>query len=288
MIPIHDRPAQLSLLTRVFLANASVLAPLLAERLVTCGVPSVPGPMLRPMPAERRKQFAVSKLCGLLASAVADACRRERLPCVLGGDHSCAGGTWTGVARTLHEKGSGPLGLLWIDAHMDSHTPGTSHTGRLHGMPLAWLLYAGILWLWHLPVAYDAALADRALHDLEHAAFFLGAVLFWWPVIHPAPRFRCASRHSSRIVYLVLAAFQTAALGLLLTVAPVVLYRTYATANGLGALDDQAWGGVVMWGLGGLIDMIAVLVLLYRSFGAGSARLPAPHPAGVSRSVPTS
>jgi arginase len=55
---------------------------------------------------------------------------------VIGGDHSCAGGTWTGVARTL----DGGLGLVWIDAHMDSHTPATSHTGRLHGMPLAWLL----------------------------------------------------------------------------------------------------------------------------------------------------
>ena len=114
----------------------AVLAPLLAARLEKCGVPGVPGPMLRPMPAERRRQFAVSKLCGLLASAVADACRRGRLPCVIGGDHSCAGGTWSGVARTLQ----GNLGLLWIDAHMDSHTPGTSHTGRLHGMPLAWLL----------------------------------------------------------------------------------------------------------------------------------------------------
>jgi arginase len=114
----------------------AVLAPLLAARLEECGVPSVPGPMLRPMPSERRKQFAVSKLCGLLGSAVADASRRGRLPCVLGGDHSCAGGTWSGVARTLQ----GDLGLLWIDAHMDSHTPGTSHTGRLHGMPLAWLL----------------------------------------------------------------------------------------------------------------------------------------------------
>src|SRR6185503_7607114 len=113
----------------------AALAPLLAAKLEQCRVPSVPGPMLRPAPNERRRQFAVSKLCGLLASAVADACRRGRLPCVLGGDHSCAGGTWSGVARTLQ----GNLGLLWIDAHMDSHTPGTSHTGRLHGMPLAWL-----------------------------------------------------------------------------------------------------------------------------------------------------
>lgn len=113
-----------------------VLAPLLAERLRRCGAVSLPGPMLRPAATERRKQLAVSKLCGLLASAVADALRQGRLPCVIGGDHSCAGGTWTGVARTLQ----GELGLVWVDAHMDSHTPGTSHTGRLHGMPLAWLL----------------------------------------------------------------------------------------------------------------------------------------------------
>jgi arginase family enzyme len=118
----------------------AVLAPLVAARLGACGVAVAPGPILRPMANERRKQLAVSRLCGLLASAVADARRRGRLPCVLGGDHSCAGGTWSGVARTLQEKSEGSLGLLWIDAHMDSHTPGTSHTGRLHGMPLAWLL----------------------------------------------------------------------------------------------------------------------------------------------------
>ena len=117
-----------------------VLAPLLASRLGECGLRSLPGPMLSPSRNERRKELAVSKLCGLLASAVADSIRHERLPCVLGGDHSCAGGTWTGVARALRDRRPGDLGLIWIDAHMDAHTPGTSHTGRLHGMPLAWLL----------------------------------------------------------------------------------------------------------------------------------------------------
>jgi arginase len=114
----------------------AVLVPLLAQRLAACGVTALAGPILEPSPGERRKQFAVSRLCAQLASAVAEARRRGRLPCVIGGDHSCAGGTWTGVARTV----SGALGLVWIDAHMDSHTPATSHTGRLHGMPLAWLL----------------------------------------------------------------------------------------------------------------------------------------------------
>lgn len=114
----------------------AVLAPLLVSELQRCGMPLLAGPILGPSRTERRKQLAVSRLCGLLASAVADAVAGGRLPCVLGGDHSCAGGTWTGVARGI----KGPLGLVWIDAHMDAHTPRTSHTGRLHGMPLAWLL----------------------------------------------------------------------------------------------------------------------------------------------------
>jgi arginase len=112
------------------------LIPPLAERLARCGATVVLGPTLDPPPNERRKEAAVAKLCGALASAVAEAMRQARFPCVIGGDHSCAGGTWTGVARMLQ----GELGLVWIDAHMDSHTPGTSHSGRLHGMPLAWLL----------------------------------------------------------------------------------------------------------------------------------------------------
>ena len=114
----------------------AALIPLVAGELQHCGVPVHAGPILSPSRTERRRQLAVSKLCGLLASAVADAVQRGRVPCVLGGDHSCAGGTWTGVARSV----KGDLGLVWIDAHMDAHTPGTSHTGRLHGMPLAWLL----------------------------------------------------------------------------------------------------------------------------------------------------
>ena len=114
----------------------AVLLPLLAGRLAQCGAVVHSGPVVRSVAGERRKEAAVSKLCGQLASALVNAMRAGRLPCVIGGDHSCAGGTWTGVARATE----GDLGLVWIDAHMDAHTPGTSHTGRLHGMPLAWLL----------------------------------------------------------------------------------------------------------------------------------------------------
>jgi arginase len=77
-----------------------------------------------------------------LASRVESLRRGGRLPLVVGGDHSCAVGTWSGVRAALgtHEA----LGLIWVDAHMDSHVPATSPSGALHGMPLACLLGEGL------------------------------------------------------------------------------------------------------------------------------------------------
>jgi arginase len=57
----------------------------------------------------------------------------------LGGDHSCAIGTWIGASQGLR----GPLGLIWIDAHMDMHVPETSPSGAINGMALAVLLGYG-------------------------------------------------------------------------------------------------------------------------------------------------
>jgi arginase len=58
-----------------------------------------------------------------------------------GGDHSSAIGLWSGVAEA--KKNAGDIGLIWIDAHMDMHTPETSHSGNIHGMPLAAILGRG-------------------------------------------------------------------------------------------------------------------------------------------------
>lgn len=62
------------------------------------------------------------------------------LPLVLGGDHSIAIGAWSGVKAALKEE---EMGLIWIDAHMDAHTPGTSPSHNMHGMPVAILLGEG-------------------------------------------------------------------------------------------------------------------------------------------------
>ena len=66
-----------------------------------------------------------------LAERVGEARERGQLPVVLGGDHSIALGTVSGMARGV------PLGLLWVDAHADANTPETSPSGNLHGMPVA-------------------------------------------------------------------------------------------------------------------------------------------------------
>ncbi len=83
----------------------------------------------------------VAELSTRLAHAVAAEISQHRRFAVIGGDHSCAIGTWSGAA--LAQRKLGPVGLIWIDAHMDSHTPQTSRSGALHGMPLACLLGQG-------------------------------------------------------------------------------------------------------------------------------------------------
>lgn len=84
---------------------------------------------------------AVAALAARLAGEVAAVLQAGHFPLVVGGDHSCAIGTWSGVRRAL--AGRGPIGLIWIDAHMDSHTFATTPSGQIHGMPLAALLGEG-------------------------------------------------------------------------------------------------------------------------------------------------
>ena len=81
----------------------------------------------------------VAALCRDLAGEVARTMAAGDFPLVIGGDHSVAIGTWSGVARVA----GAPVGLLWVDAHLDSHTPETTYSGALHGMPLACLLGRG-------------------------------------------------------------------------------------------------------------------------------------------------
>ncbi|MBI5282729.1 MAG: arginase [Candidatus Solibacter usitatus] len=91
----------------------------------------------------------IAATCAELAARVEKAAARGRFPLVLGGDHSVAVGTVSGMARHF-QKRRRKLGLIWLDAHTDMNTPGTSPSGNVHGMPLACLIGQGPRALTHL------------------------------------------------------------------------------------------------------------------------------------------
>lgn len=76
------------------------------------------------------------------ANRVREILGRGELPVILGGDHSIAIGTFSGIASHFREEGS-EIGLIWFDAHADINTPESSPSGNVHGMPLAALLGHG-------------------------------------------------------------------------------------------------------------------------------------------------
>ena len=85
----------------------------------------------------------IARASALLGRKVERIMDRGHFPLVLGGDHSIAVGTVSGIAAFCQRQGK-KLGLLWIDAHGDINTPETSPSGNIHGMPLAALLGFGV------------------------------------------------------------------------------------------------------------------------------------------------
>ena len=84
----------------------------------------------------------IARASAIIARKVERIIGLEHFPLVLGGDHSIAIGTVSGLAAFAASQGK-KLGLLWIDAHGDINTPETSPSGNIHGMPLATLLGFG-------------------------------------------------------------------------------------------------------------------------------------------------
>ncbi|HEU4394341.1 MAG TPA: arginase [Planctomycetota bacterium] len=91
----------------------------------------------------------IAKACRQAHGLVLGALDRGRFPVVLGGDHSVAAGTISGVAHHFRKRDES-IGVLWVDAHGDMNTPKTSPSGNVHGMPLAAVLGHGPKALTHI------------------------------------------------------------------------------------------------------------------------------------------
>ena len=123
------------------------------------------------------------------------------------------------------------------------------------------------LWLWHVPKAYDTAILNPFVHDLEHISFFGSAMIFWWHVIAAAPRIH-KEAFAFRIVLILLAFVQNEALAVLIAFADEPLYQVYALGNGawgLNPMQDQMWGAAIMWIPGGMMYGLAAIFLIARA-----------------------
>ena len=91
---------------------------------------------------DARFRDEILEVCTTLAVRVEQILEDNDTPLVIGGDHSIAMGTISGVAGHYRKRNQ-DLGLIWFDAHGDMNIPGVSPSGNIHGMPLAHLLGKG-------------------------------------------------------------------------------------------------------------------------------------------------
>ncbi|MDQ4075806.1 MAG: cytochrome c oxidase assembly protein [Chloroflexota bacterium] len=127
------------------------------------------------------------------------------------------------------------------------------------------VLFAGVLWLWHVPALYDAALESQLVHDLEHATFAAMAVLFWRRVLEAGRP--TGMGHAAAFLLIFATALHSSALGALLTFARKPLYvshMAYTDDWGLTPLEDQQLAGVIMWVPMGLWFTVTALILIGR------------------------
>jgi arginase len=120
----------------------------LGHKLTDHGDLAIPAPETQPQTEINAKFLPlITKTCTSLSEKVTASLEDGGLPLVIGGDHSMAIGTISGVATALRnrhgEKSLSRLGVIWFDAHGDANTPDTSPSGNIHGMPVATLLGDG-------------------------------------------------------------------------------------------------------------------------------------------------
>ena len=120
---------------------------------------------------------------------------------------------------------------------------------------------------WHVPRAYEFALASENWHNFEHAFFFFTNLLFWWPIIQPWPVGGAQSRTSRwmLIPYLLLADIVNTAISAYLCFAGRLLYPSYGLIPrpfGFAALNDQIAAGAFMWVCGSMVYLIPAVALV--------------------------
>lgn len=132
---------------------------------------------------------------------------------------------------------------------------------RLASLSLsATILHGAAIWIWHVPILFDTALASEGVHWLQHASFFFTALLFWWVVLIKAPD---SAKEGPAVGHLFATGMHTGLLGALMTFSMRLWYPPSSRAADwvLTPLEDQQLAGLVMWIPSGIAYVLAALWL---------------------------
>ena len=133
--------------------------------------------------------------------------------------------------------------------------------------------YVGVMWLWHVPTMYNAALEHSMIHVLEHLSFAVAGLIYWWHLLSPI-RSRMRLAGIGPILYMASTKILVGFLGILLTFSSTVLYDYYETGGtrwGLSALDDQHVAGLTMALEQSIVMGIALAYLFFRMLSESEA-----------------
>jgi len=126
---------------------------------------------------------------------------------------------------------------------------------------IAFVIHGIAIWVWHAPPLFQGAVTNGFIHAAQHLAFLVTAILFWWALLYGH---RGRGGYGAAAVYLFLTAVHTSILGAFLTFSPHPWYPIYGLTTGvwnLSPLEDQQLGGLIMWVPGGVVYVVAGLVL---------------------------
>ena len=132
---------------------------------------------------------------------------------------------------------------------------------------IAFSVFNLVMWGWHIPTIYDAALGNEGLHIVEHLTFIGSAITGWLPVM--LPEADGGLRPLYRLAYLVPSMFSCTAIAALITLSPAQLYPFYGGSLlpfVMTALQDQQAGGLLMWLVGDMIYLFLIVWTFDRLF----------------------
>lgn len=129
---------------------------------------------------------------------------------------------------------------------------------------IAWTAFVVVSWGWQFSPLYDLAAESTLVHYVQHAVYLGVAVLFWWPIVavDPAPR---KLAFPGRVAYVALSIPQNSFLGITLMNAQPSLYPHYffqVRDWGPPFAEDLRIAGAIMWGMGAMVFVVALLLVL--------------------------